>query len=306
MNIGIVMAISTGHPDSGGTGTISLVLSAFAAFVSVVAIGLALLQTYQLRGQVKKLESTQNDLSATRQAIETQLNSLTGQMYEVLGISQTAHQVPRLFQQLGDLANNYALLHEKDLPFIKNMALRQLEDLITNSTKSSTGVTEIVPRDVEWVASELIDLAEGGSRVMVTSYVNTTDFWSRPSARDYLTKNRQAIERGVTITRVFLFDSDESYQASQSEVERQCAAGIDVRTALTKDLDEDLARDMFLLDELLAAEFVLTPGKWTIREVRVWYAPNREVRETHDRMMRLLTLSEPRRVAKIGQGDTTS
>jgi hypothetical protein len=55
----------------------------------------------------------------------------------------------------------------------------------------------------------LIDAAKGGASIFMTSYVQIDDWWETPVGRQYLKANFRAVERGVSITRIFIVRPDD-------------------------------------------------------------------------------------------------
>jgi hypothetical protein len=286
----------------------SLALGALSVVAALVAIALAFIQTRQLKNQVERLANTETELGKTQQSITTlsedmaavleqtqqSVKALSSEMYELLGISETARDTPGLFEQIARLADNCAVILPKNAPYVTDFVSMRLDELVTHTTQARAGSIELRPSDVARVALDLVEAARDGDRIFTTSYVNTADFWTRPSAKRYLERNKELIaERNVEINRIFLFHNEAAAEESRSEMDKQCAAGIRVRTALADELEVDLARDMFLLGERLAAEYVIAPGRGDILSVRIWNEPSREVAETRDRMQRLVGSSEP-------------
>ncbi|MDX6699540.1 MAG: hypothetical protein QOE65_2937 [Solirubrobacteraceae bacterium] len=282
--------ISSGFPTvaADSARTLSLLLGIASVMAALIAIALAIFQTRQLKQQIERLADTEEALTKTQERI----NSLSSEMYEVLKLSEAAHSTPNLFDNIAQLAENCAVVYPQGSAYLTQFVAGQLETLVNHSSQARAGSIEITPSDIADMAVTLVQLAEEGDKIVTTSYVSTEDFWTRPSAQRYLEKTTDLIaNRQVDITRIFLFDGPESVAPSLAEMDKQCRAGIHVRTAFTDSLEPALKRDMFLLGNRVAAEYILTTDRRDILTLRIWDAEHKEVGEVSDRMDRLVRSS---------------
>jgi hypothetical protein len=94
----------------------------------------------------------------------------------------------------------------------------------TDAERANSGSLEISVVDLTNMGIELFELANEDEQVVTTSYVDTKSFWQTPSAVPYLLTNKALIrDRNVGITRIFIFDDEESLLESEEEMDKQLA-----------------------------------------------------------------------------------
>lgn len=182
-------------------------------------------------------------------------------------------------------------------PFISNYIDQQFQSLITDAERANSGSLEISVVDLTNMGIELFELANEDEQVVTTSYVDTKSFWQTPSAVPYLLTNKALIrDRNVGITRIFIFDDEESLRESEEEMDKQCEARIKVKTVFSSALQDDLLRDMFLLGDRLAAQFETTADRRRLLQLRVWYDKSdiHTIKTRMDRLDDISTVYVPR------------
>ena len=127
--------------------------------------------------------------------------------------------------------------------------------------------------------------------LFTTSYVNTSAFWDSPRTKAYIRENEAAVKRGVTVVRVFLFDDEQALAQSENEMDSQRRKGIQVRTALTSDVEPELRRDLFYLEGRAGAEYVLTVDREDLLALRIFTSPS-ELRIFGEIIRRLVDASK--------------
>lgn len=269
--------------------TAGVVLGGVSVFAALLALVFAYFQTRQLREQISRLANTEAALTET----QARIDDLSVELYDVLNLSQEAQKAPGLFDGLRELASNCAAVYPGPSTFLGEFLRTEFDALRRYSAQARSGSIEIAVKDIASMALTLARLANEQERVIVTSYVSTEDFWTKPSAQRYLAANRELIaDRNVKIVRIFLFDTPQAAEKSRPEMDKQYAADIEVRTALTEELEMDLKRDMFLLGDRLAAEYVMTADRKDILSLRIWDKDTPDIEQVSDRMTRLISSSE--------------
>jgi hypothetical protein len=285
LGIGMVVVAS-----GSSNGTITVVLGSVSVVAAFAALTFAAHQTRQLKKQITKLASTETALQET----QSRIDGLSTELYDVLEISKAASNSAKLLTTLRQLAANCGQVFSRENLFLTTFLESQLEAIVKQSGEAITSHLEVkASNEVAGMALNLVKLAQPKDEVTTTSYVRTEKYWDDPSGQRYLEVNEELIrDFGVTITRIFLFDSETNEETSRSEMDKQHRAGIKVRTVLTKNLTIDLKRDMFLLGNRLAAENVMTNDQNDILSVRIWDSSQKEVGEVADRMASLIRASK--------------
>jgi hypothetical protein len=274
----VVLVLASGSSN----GTISVILGSVSVAAAIAALSFAAHQTRQLKQQIEKLANTETALQET----QSRIDGLSTEVYEVLELYKAASSSASLLTTMRKLAMNCGQVFAQENIFLKQFLESQLDLLVKSSGEATTSHLEVqASNEVAGMALNLVKLAQPNDEVITTSYVSTDKYWDDPSGQRYLEVNEELIQKhNVSITRIFLFDSQESEEKSRSEMAKQCEAGIKVRTVLTKNLTIDLKRDMFLLGLRLAAENVMTNDQNDILSVRIWDSSQKEVGEFADRM----------------------
>jgi len=221
---------------------------------------------------------------------EERLRTLSDEMYTVLEFAKRAFSNAKLKERLQALAQNYACLDEQG-GILAKLAEEQLDTCVQISLGATRDAVEIRPVYLEPYAVQLIRLAETDEVLFTTSYVKTSAFWDSPRTKAYIRENEAAVERGVTVFRVFLFDDEQALAQSENEMDTQCRKGIQVRTALTSDVEPELRRDLFYLEGRAAAEYVLTADREDLLALRIFTSPS-ELRIFGEIIRRLVDASK--------------
>ena len=253
-----------------------LEISIASLVVALIAIGTG---AWYFRRETKALRGT-----------EARLKILSDEMYTVLEFAKNAFSNARLKERLQVLAQNYACLGEQG-GILSKLADEQLDMCVQLSLGAIRDAVEIRPVYLEPYAVQLIRLAVTDDVLFATSYVKTSAFWHSPRARAYIRENEAAVERGVTVVRVFLFDDENALKQSEGEMNSQCEKGIHVRTALTNQVEPELRRDLFYLEDHVAAEYVLTADREDLLALRIVTSPP-ELRLFKDITRRLVDASQ--------------
>jgi len=271
-----------------------LAISLASLGVAVAAVGAG---AWYFSRQVRELRNTEHRLEALFASIEStrqSTESLSNEMYAVLEFAKRAFSDPRLKTRLQSIAESYVKIQEKG-GFLSTFVNSELDTCVEISLGAVRGCVEIRPVYLEPYAVQLLKMAEPGDRLFATSYVRTSAFWNSPRTKAYIRENEAAVKRGVNVTRIFLFDDEKALAESTQEMASQQKKGIDVRVALTKELEPELMRDLFYLENRIAAEYVLTPDRQGLLTLRFWTAVP-EIKAIGNVMERLIEASQQHRI----------
>jgi hypothetical protein len=119
------------------------------------------------------------------------------------------------------------------------------------------------------VFSQLLSRAHS---VLVTSYVDPSQWWTARVGGQYDTLTWSLIRHGGRFERVFIVDDVAEAQRLRRTMLRQQARGIRVRYVLSTDLEPNLRRDFFVVDSVVAAEMLLD-GRRRFQESRFYLSP---------------------------------
>jgi hypothetical protein len=290
--IALLLGTAPGQVTStgSGTGTASVALGAASVLAALGALWLAFRQTRQLKEQITKLANTESGLNQIFDnlgLLSTNMERLASSTVAAINLPEEASHVDHLLPRVRALVKGLTTVLPAEHPFISDYIDKKFQTLITDTERAHSGSLEIYVVNLTDLAIELFELAEADETVLTTSYVDTQAFWQTPGAVPYLLTNKALIkERGVNITRIFIFNDPASLEKSEEEMDKQCDAGIKVKTVFTEELQGDLIRDMFLLDERLAAQFETTADRRELLQLRVWYDTG-EIQTIKTRMDRL-------------------
>jgi hypothetical protein len=275
---------------SSGETPLSLAFASLSVFIGTVALMAAVYQTRHLRTQAAALHDQVTRFEATEKGlaqIAQNMAELSDNTVAAIKLPQTTAHVQGLLPRVRDLTEGLAEILPADRPFISEYIDNRLTSLIVDAERANSGSLEIAVVDLTDFAITLFELAKPDESVYTTSYVDTEAFWHTPAANNYLQTNKRLIrDSNVKITRIFIFDDAEALKESEPEMDKQCAAKINVKTVLTSELQGDLKRDMFLLGDRLAAQFEMTTDRHDFQQLRVYY-DDREVAAFARRMERL-------------------
>jgi hypothetical protein len=307
---------------TGTDGTVSLILTSVSVVAAFGALIFAYVQTRQIREQVSRLANTESALTRTETAltktqshitdiftnlgdISTDMERLSASTLAAVGLPEAAATVDTLLPRVQTLVEALSQSLTDRKPFITDFIDQRFASLVTDAERAASGSLEIPVVDLTDLAIELFELADETEKIYTTSFVDTAAFWHTPAAVHYLQANKRLItERNVDITRIFIFDTPQALAESEEEMDKQCAARINVKTVLTENIQGDLKRDMFLLGGRVAAQFEMTSDRRDLLQLRVWYGTV-EVDTIKARMERLDEVSDLYVPALTREADST-
>ena len=263
--------------------TVRVMFTVIPLAVDVPGTGLAVIGVLLSSGAIyiavrhaRNLQRVQRHISAAQQQTETlrteTLDAL--QIHEILvrdeGLGRSVRRIAKEFSRTLDL----------DDPLLARLARRDLERANESVRMSAEGHREIGEdafSDTEALASILLEMTEPGDELWASSLVHA-EFWARADA--YVFQQQEKVSQGVTINRVFVFDTDAAREDSraQNEMERQLRADIAVHHLVTDKPSRDLVvvrkKDPNALTgyrEAYAAEFAVDPSK-RVDNIDIWTA----------------------------------
>ena len=120
---------------------------------------------------------------------------------------------------------------------------------------ASEGRMNVGAHEVGRIAREVVDSATVS--IVATSYVEDSQWWGTSWGRAYINDNREAVGRGVRISRTFIFDSVEEMEAGAEIMRTNSEAGVQVYWALASEIGRTLSRDVVLVDDQFAGVLLL-------------------------------------------------
>lgn len=96
--------------------------------------------------------------------------------------------------------------------------------------------------------------------IKTTNFIGLSKWWEQPWGERYEQANEVAARKGVSITRIFIFSSQNDMPQARTIMVREQTHGIHVRYALLSDIPP-FTGDVIMLDDLLVGEHHIVPGK---------------------------------------------
>jgi class 3 adenylate cyclase len=214
---------------------------------------------------------------------------------QILRLSEAAFADTTLRDRLPKLANDLLVLFSDKPIFLASWADRHLNELLEFTSDAAKGRVYI-DKGGEFVdyVMELLGLTEMDDKIFATSYIKPKAFWAKRSATAYLNKQRRLTKKqNVTITRFFLYDKSDALNKprNKQEAKKHHAAGVHVYTGITAQLNKDLRRDMFLIENRIAAIFELTADREEMLGMHIM-VKQEDVRRMSKRMQDLLDATQ--------------
>ncbi|MEX0813576.1 MAG: hypothetical protein WD048_15265 [Chitinophagales bacterium] len=128
---------------------------------------------------------------------------------------------------------------------------------------------------------EIFQVASPNSKIRATSYVNVEQWWTNEFGEDYKKANNEAIERGVELTRIWIFKTDDDFKNSKPEMTYQKETlGVNTYFVYERDIQDlnESKIDVLLVDNndennSLYGELELTPLR---KMISVSFGSNKE------------------------------
>lgn len=239
----------------------AVVVGVAAVFIAVWAFLYQRRMAHRLSGLVDQMSSTQ-----------AQIQGLSREMYALLTFSRAALSDDQLRTKFPELAQNYFAVFKDNKLFLKSFLDQHLSRTLKMSMDAAGGTLTILSMSLIDYAVDLLLLANPGDKVFATSYIKTPKFWGTPSAKRYLQEQERLVrERAVTVSRVFLYDDAAACEDARNieEMDNHDSKGIKVYTAIAPELEADLRRDTFLIEDRLAAEYLMTADREELLKLQI-------------------------------------
>ena len=184
-----------------GVGGLGLLLSG-------VAIGLAMMHWRAISKVHSTIQSAEEQ--TTKNLVETQ--KVGNQTLQALSLHELLATDEQLSASINSLAADYAQVIDVDDQFLKERAEQDINQARTYMNMAAEGHLTIGPEALaadEEIPSALLNIAERGDCFWASSVVSTA-FWARASS--YLQLQKERIEQGITVNRVFIFQRKEEFE----------------------------------------------------------------------------------------------
>lgn len=206
--------------------TLNYALGGISLTLAVIAI---ILSTQHSRA----ISRVQESIQATEKQTRENLNETTkvgAQTLEALNLHEILVSNEHLSKSVNNLATDFAQVIGINDPWLSGRAYKDVDRARTYINMTAEGHLTIGPEALaadEEIPSALLSITERGDHFWASSVVSP-EFWVRASA--YLQLQKDRIDAGVIINRVFIFKTQEAFEDkhAQQQLRRQAEKGIHV------------------------------------------------------------------------------
>lgn len=158
-------------------------------------------------------------------------------------------------------------------PVLRGVAERALSDKnrILKEVKEQT-VRCYSEKEMMDVYYDTFEHEPSGSRIDATSMVNIERIWKKARGKNALDANKKAVQRGVTVRRVFIFMDQDARDAASDYLKKHVAVGVKVHQVLKDALNEGLVLDFLVTGNGLSLEYE-TDGVGGLRSAQLSTLP---------------------------------
>lgn len=199
-----------------------------------------------------------------------------------LEIIPSIEHISKMYEEIKNTKDSFLIRRCND-------SIRDLENLLEELSAGRFYVSE---KDFHLWAREVVNETKKGEKIYATSYIEASRWWDSLSGEQYLKSNMEAVQNGVSITRVFIFDEKGNYEANKELLNKQLEAKINVRYVFTNEIDSELQRDLMVVDDRYAIELVLGPDRKSIIGFHVERS-EATIKRFIEMIDRLIRLSKP-------------
>ena len=255
---------------------LNVAIAVVSLLVGAAAIFLAVSHARQIKRVQKGLDDAQEHIreaeTQTRDNLEA-TKALGRETLDALELHEVLLRDDDLSRAVREMASDFAHVARLDDALLTERAKEGVRLASNHVNMAAEGHITIGPEALaadEEIPSALLGLTEPKDEFWASSVVSP-DFWIRASA--YLQQQRECIEAGVKIHRVFIFEDEESFKDdhAQHQLHQQHKAGIEVHYVVApkyEPLDlvvlERASQDMVLY----AAEFSVSDGR--VNRIELW------------------------------------
>lgn len=242
-------------------GYLSLALGVIASALSIIALVVGLRHLHELR------------------TTHAETHTLRKETLQALGLHEILVRDQLLLDAVREISTAYAVINDDKDRFFQMLAARELRGSRQRLQSISAGRLTVSEEEIAGpitFAALVLSFAEPGDE-FCTSALQPPSFWRKETS--YLEQNRELSKNGVTIRRIFIFDSESEFQdpEAQWEMRRQMDAGINVSYSIAPKFEP---RDIIVLKKpdphgtlapVYAGEIMLRRNK-SVANIDVWSA----------------------------------
>jgi hypothetical protein len=161
-----------------------------------------------------------------------------------------------LFDTVSTIAANYRQVSiTSEFEIFRDRARQALEDCLTTTHDLLEGFMTVPP--LSQYSFGVQGLSSVSRTLKATSYVDAEHFWNSVAGERYFQANIQLIDRGVSITRIFIGDRP-TLSRTKPIILRHRNARIHVLVALTEEVPLQLSEDYLIADDRIVVSLELT------------------------------------------------
>jgi len=169
---------------------------------------------------------------------------------------ENGSDIDKIKKYINDITDVYRKVNiSSKEPLFAKKAKKVIQQSKDELQKLAEGTFETHPENY-YDAMDIIRYAK--DYIHCTSYVDNKTWWESDTGRKYFDVNKEAILRGVEITRIFILKKNK-LKACKEIISAQQNAGIDVYMAFVDDLPDNLLEDFLLQDGKILFKNDITP-----------------------------------------------
>ena len=161
----------------------------------------------------------------------------------------------------GDIASLDRDLRESTkLLGVRELILEPVRQVLSSSIENARGGRVVLESKAQAMRMAATIMDSANRNIWVTSYIDP-DIWWQTSAGEKYEDMTSKSSNLVDFERIFIVDNEEEFQRPLPVMKRQAEMGVKVRSVMGKELDVGLQRDILVIDDIVAAEIVLSQGR---------------------------------------------
>lgn len=146
---------------------------------------------------------------------------------------------------------------EIQTPFIRILC-QSREDLFLTTVKDASNQKYRVDVNELVKFAKHLFLNEKSTTILATSYVKPSDWWKKDWGKEYLSENYNAISRGCSIERIYIFATQKEMQENSELLSEQKKNGIKIYYTFATDIhDLDIKDDVIVVGDKITGTLVL-------------------------------------------------
>lgn len=136
-------------------------------------------------------------------------------------------------------------IEESQIPFIK-LLCQSRKDVFLKTIKDSSNQKYMVDVNELVKFAKHLFLNERNTTILATSYVKPSDWWKKDWGKEYLYENYDAISRGCSIERIYIFATQKEMQENLELLTEQKKNGVKIYYTFTTDI-----HDLHIKDDII-------------------------------------------------------